>query len=169
MPEPHLGFSLWFSLGRVEKSALNTVHSLGTEQLRKWPQVSPRNRARTYQRRINGICCYDGARLAVARFRRPVAMETTPQAKSSCRQSADALWVNPFKHLYLFISPSVRRKPLTTFCHKLLLPFCAQREHEVENNNSPRALSKRCYNTEELTDYECTIKMVIILYNSCTV
>jgi len=58
----------------------------------------PSMQANAFQRHINGICCYDGARLAVARNGRTVSMETTRRAKSSCRQSADALWVNPFKH-----------------------------------------------------------------------
>lgn len=58
-----------------------------------------------FQRRMNGICCYDGARQAVARFGRAVAMETARRAKSSCRQSADAHWGNYNSFLAsLFIS-----------------------------------------------------------------
>lgn len=37
-------------------------------------------------------------RLAVDRFGNTVAKETTRGAEGSCRQSADTLWVNPFKH-----------------------------------------------------------------------
>ena len=47
-------------------------------------------------------CCYDGARLPVARFGNTVARETTRGDEGSYRQSADGLWVNPFKrHLPL--------------------------------------------------------------------
>ncbi|KAI4813204.1 hypothetical protein KUCAC02_024547, partial [Chaenocephalus aceratus] len=46
----------------------------------------PSMQANAFQRHINGICCYDGARLAVARNGRTVSMETTRRAKSSCRR-----------------------------------------------------------------------------------
>lgn len=85
----------------------------------------PEKQANAFQRRINRVCCYDGARLAVARFGNTVAKETTGGAKGSCRQSADALWVNPFKHdllTSLFISLAAKRKPPT----RELLPFCIQ-------------------------------------------
>lgn len=52
----------------------------------------------------------------MARFGSTVAMETTRGAKSSCRQSADALWVNPFKHdlltsLFIYFSFSSEKAP----------------------------------------------------------
>lgn len=96
--ETDRGWHLYFQCGlpSAERDKYTEiVHSLKAKQLHKWPQLSPRN---TFQRRINGVCCYDGARLAVARFGNTVAKETTQGAKGSCRQSADALWVNPFKH-----------------------------------------------------------------------
>lgn len=61
-------------------------------------QFSPQKRASEFQRHMNGVCCYDGARLPVARFGNTVAMETTGGDEGSYRQSADGLWVNPFKH-----------------------------------------------------------------------
>lgn len=63
---------------------------------------------------MNGVCCYDRARLPVARFGNTVARETTQGDEGSYRQSADGLWVNPFKHdlpfvfFLLFISLSAK-------------------------------------------------------------
>lgn len=48
----------------------------------------------------------------MARFGNTVARETTPGDEGSYRQSADGLWVNPFKHdlplsfFFLFLSQS---------------------------------------------------------------
>lgn len=58
-------------------------------------------------------------RLAVDRFGNTVAKETTGGAEGSCRQSADTLWVNPFKHdllsslLHLRLTPPPQPPLLT--------------------------------------------------------
>lgn len=60
-----------------------------------------------------------GGRLAVDRFGNTVAKETTGGAEGSCRQSADTLWVNPFKHDLL---SSLFRLRLTPPPQPLLAP-----------------------------------------------
>lgn len=96
-----------------------TVQSLQAEQLRKWPQLSPGNRP-THSRdaSIECVVMAERGRLAVDRFGNTVAKATTRGAEGSCRQSADTLWVNPFKHDLLssffspfFISLSAKRMP----------------------------------------------------------
>lgn len=76
-----------------------TVQSLQAQQLRKWPQLSSGNRP-THSRdaSIECVVMAERRRLAVDRFGNTVAKETTRGAEGSCRQSADTLWVNPFKH-----------------------------------------------------------------------
>lgn len=75
-----------------------TVHSLAVEQLRKWPQVSPRNRPTHSRDASMGFVVMMERGRQWPDLERTVAMETTGRAKSSCRLSADALWVKPFKH-----------------------------------------------------------------------
>lgn len=85
---------------------------------------------------MNGVCCYDGARLPVARFGNTVAMETTGGDEGSYRQSADGLWVNPFKHelplsfldYYLFLSPTLHPPPTLG-----VTPFYIQQRQKALN------------------------------------
>lgn len=66
----------------------------------------------------------EGGRLAADRFGNTVAKETTGGAEGSCRQSADTLWVNPFKHdllssLFRFrpsLPPPLRPTPAANGC-----------------------------------------------------
>lgn len=106
-----------------------TVHSLSAEQLHKRPRVSHRNGPTHSGDASMGFV------VVMERGRQRPDLEwllpwrPLQWAKSSCRQSADALWVNPFKHdllPYLFIFTFDWRESLL-WVHKLPPPFCVHR------------------------------------------
>lgn len=102
---------------------------------------------------MNGVCCYDGASLPVARFGNTVARETTRGDEGSYRQSADGLWVDPFKH----------DLPLSCFFIFFYFYFLSQSPHQPMSLHHFISEAEMCFPSAFITllrllqDSTCTL------------